>query len=348
MVNLKKGLLGILVVMAGLLAGCGKNQQEMATVAFAPPKDLVVQETVEKSEENITKVGIIQSKADASMTEIYEGFMEELEKSGFIVSNSVVFDYAVAESREDCMVAADRMVTSGSAVILAIGEDAAIAAKNRTQDIPIILTGVEDLEKGGFVRTNQAPGKNISGVSSRIKESVQVELIMELFPKASRILVMYSANVDSRIAVDEFTAACVSKGIKVNYEQISNADDIRKTLIKNMDAEEKNTIDAVYCPMDDIIFSNMADTAGVCNDNKIPFFCNGKDMVTYGSFATAIAKNASMGAKAATMVMKAVETPSAVATMPVTFLTLEDCKVVFNETTAKIIEYEIPEKYGNP
>lgn len=345
MVNLKKGLLGILVVMAGLLAGCGKNQQEMATVAFAPPKDLVVQETVEISEENITRIGIIQSKADASMTEIYEGFMEELEKSGFIVSNSVVFDYAVAESKEDCMVAADRMVTSGSAVILAIGEDAAVAAKNRTQDIPIILTGVEDLEESGFVRTNQAPGKNISGVSSKIKESVQVELILELFPKTSRILVMYSANVDSRMAVDEFTATCVSKGIKVNYEQISNADDIRKTLIKNMDSTEKNTIDAVYCPMDDIIFSNMADTAGVCNDNKIPFFCNGKDMVTYGSFATAIAKNTSMGAKAATMVMKAVETPSAVATMPVTFLTLEDCKVVFNETTAKIIEYEIPESY---
>lgn len=345
MVNIKKGLLGFLIMAAGLLAGCGKSQSEMTTIAFEVPDELVTQGTIQISKENNTQIGIIQSKADASMTEIYEGFIEELEGNGFIESNSVVFDYVVAEAEDDCAMAADRMVTSGCAAIFAIGEDAAIAAKNRTTDIPIIVAGVEDLEKSGFVKTNQAPGRNISGVSTKVKESVQVELIMKLFPKTTRVLVMHSANVNSRIDVNDFAVACSSKGIEVIYEQISNADDIRKTLIENMESAEKKTIDIVYSPMDDIIFSNMADTAGVCNDNKIPFFCNSMDMVTYGGFATAVAKGENMGSKAASMIVKAVETPSAVAAMPVNFLTLEDCRVVFNETTAEIIEYKIPEEY---
>lgn len=347
MTGLKKSLIGIMLMAAGLLVGCGKSGNEIITFAYEPPAELVTQSTAEALKENTIKIGIIQSNPDASMTEIYEGFMEEMENSGYLDANAAVVDYFVAESEDDCIAAADRMVRAGSAVIIAIGDDAAFAAKNRTQDIPIIVAGVDELDEKGFVKTNQSPGKNITGVSTKMKESVQVELINKLFPKAAKVLVMYSANVESRIAVNEFSTACYGKGIKVVYEQIANADDIRKTLIENMDETTGKNVDAVYCPMDDIIFSNMADAAGVCNDNKIPFFCNSPDMVTYGGLATAVAKNKSMGIMAAGMAVKAIETPSAVAAMPVTFISLEDCRVVFNETTAKIVEFKIPEEYKN-
>lgn len=336
----KKRIVSAMLLTLGMLVGCTKQATPVPSVAFEAPKELVTQGANNTVQSASVGIGIIQSEENEIYKNIYNGFFSGLD------SDIKIYDYVVAKSNEDCMRAADDMVNAGCNAIFAIGEEAARAAQNRTPEIPVIVAGVENLQEKGFVKTNQTPGKNITGVSSKIRENVQVELLSNLFPKTKQVLVMHSTNVDSRIKVDEFVAACYGAGFKVIYEEVANADDIRKILTEYFKKENTKTgIDAMYCPMDAVIFSNMADTAGVCNDNKIPFFCNDKEMVTYGSFATAVAKEENMGVRAAKMIAKAIETPSGVANMSVEYVALDECKVIFNETTAELIEFEIPKEY---
>jgi putative ABC transport system substrate-binding protein len=338
----KTGMFAVLLSLAVCqLAGCADmGGKELPTVAFSVPEDLIGQEDSTLPVENLVKIGISQAMADADMDEIYAGFIDGMEAAGYVDGSTIVFDYNIGETEDDCMIAADRMVNEECQVILAIGETAVSAAKNRTQDIPIVAAGISDMVEAGFVKTEQTPGKNITGVSSAIEESVQVDLIRKLYPKASKVMVLYSASVDSRYQTDKFATACLSRGLKVDYEQVADSEEIRKILLGSVENTE-----VVYSPSDEIVFSNMADAAGVCNDNKIPFFCNSADMVTYGSLAAALPDYYNIGQRAAAMLVKILEGTGSVSSMPVEHLTLEECKVYFNTTTAEIIELEIPEEY---
>lgn len=337
----KRIILSIVSIMSVIaLFGCRGIETEIPTADLPILTDNETEGFDNQSTEDVLRIGICQYTVDEMAEEIYSGFIKGLEESGYKDGENVIIEYDIAETEDECMYAADRMVNNGCDIIIAISQQAAKAVKNRTQDIPVVVTGVEDLEKSGFVSNNNEPGRNISGVSSAVNEDVQAELIKKLFPDAKTVAFLYSNNVNSRYLMDEFEAGCKNNGLKITHAYVSDSGEIRSVLQSLV-----GKVDAVYCPDDEIVFSNMADAAGVCNDNKIPFFCNSSEMVTYGSLASYTADYGNIGRKAAEMAVSVLCDGKQVSTMPVQFLSSEECYLNINSTTAEIIGFKIPANY---
>lgn len=82
--------------------------------------------------------------------------------------------------------AATKLLSRKPDVILAIG--GTLVLKSLTKTIPIIFGNVDNVEKGGFVKSLNRPGENATGVVilyDRIAEK-RIALIRELLPKATR------------------------------------------------------------------------------------------------------------------------------------------------------------------
>jgi putative ABC transport system substrate-binding protein len=80
-------------------------------------------------------------------------------------------------------------------VILAQSFPAALAAKQATSTIPIVVMGAGDPVATGLVDSFARPGGNITGVSALETElsGKRLELLKEAFPKLTRVAVLWNA-----------------------------------------------------------------------------------------------------------------------------------------------------------
>lgn len=81
-------------------------------------------------------------------------------------------------------------------VILAQSFPAALAAKQATSTIPIVIVGAGDPVATGLVASFARPGGNITGVSALEAElsGKRLELLKEAFPKLARVAVLWNAT----------------------------------------------------------------------------------------------------------------------------------------------------------
>ncbi len=89
-------------------------------------------------------------------------------------------------------------------VIIAVGAEAVQAAKQATQNIPIVMVSVSDPVEAGFVASLAKPGGNVTGVflaTSNLAEQ-RVEWLKEALPKLSRVAVLW--NPDDPAAAREW------------------------------------------------------------------------------------------------------------------------------------------------
>ena len=123
---------------------------------------------------------------------------EALRGLGYIEGQNVAFEARFAEGKMDRLsgLAAD-LVRLKVDVIVTTGGPAALAAKEATSSIPIVVASTAgDLVAAGLIASLPHPGGNVTGLTD---ESVQLsakrmELLKEAVPRASRIAVLWNAN----------------------------------------------------------------------------------------------------------------------------------------------------------
>lgn len=97
------------------------------------------------------------------------------------------------------------MVEQKVDVIVAGPPPSAIAARNATRTIPIVMGNVPDLVALGLVASLARPGGNVTGVSSQTNVLVgkQIELLKEVVPGEKRIGIVYNEKNASASAFRE-------------------------------------------------------------------------------------------------------------------------------------------------
>jgi putative ABC transport system substrate-binding protein len=137
----------------------------------------------------VWKIGVLVSTSRALNATREDNLWQGLRQLGYVEGKNVAMEYRYADGQLDRLpqLAAD-LVGLKVDVIVVSGTRAAVAAKQATSTIPIVLAGVGDPVQAGLVSSLLHPGSNVTGVSRLSPDFIgkRVELIKEVIPKANR------------------------------------------------------------------------------------------------------------------------------------------------------------------
>jgi putative ABC transport system substrate-binding protein len=153
---------------------------------------------------------------------------------GYSEGQNVAFEVRYAMNRSDrAAELARELVTLNVDIIVAHFTPAAIAAKEATRTIPIVMSSVGAPVENGLVESLARPGRNITGISSLGVENAgkRLELLRQLIPNLSRVAVLASNSTTNPfvpIFLRETTAAAGNMGIRLEPVLISGPTDLER------------------------------------------------------------------------------------------------------------------------
>jgi len=151
---------------------------------------------------------------------MFEAFVRGLRDVGWVEGSNIVIEQRSAEGRTDRLpdLAAD-LVRAKVDVILTGSTPAAVAARNATATIPIVMGTSGDPVRLGLVASLARPGGNVTGLA--YDESLQtvakmLELLKETIPSARRVAVLSNPdNLAHLVATREVSSVARARGIQL-------------------------------------------------------------------------------------------------------------------------------------
>ena len=136
------------------------------------------------------RIGFLDDSTASGRAVLVETFRQELSKVGWIEGKNVTIEYRFAEGKLERLpeLAAD-LVRLKVDLIVASGTPGALAAKNATTTIPIVMTNAGDPVGAGLVASLARPGGNVTGLSSLATElnTKRLEILKDAVPKLARV-----------------------------------------------------------------------------------------------------------------------------------------------------------------
>jgi putative ABC transport system substrate-binding protein len=120
-------------------------------------------------------------------------FQQGLRDLGYVEGKSIVLEVRFTDRNpEKLSELAAELLRLNVDVIVASGTPAALAARNLTRTVPIVVVGVNDPVGTGLVRELSRPGGNITGLTNQTPDLAmkRVQLLKELIPKLARLAVL--------------------------------------------------------------------------------------------------------------------------------------------------------------
>jgi putative tryptophan/tyrosine transport system substrate-binding protein len=152
---------------------------------------------------------------DALVNALREGLRE----AGYIEGRNLRLEVRIADGRPDIQAEkAAELVRRKVDLIVTFFTPTALAAKQATSEIPIVMAGAGDPVATGLVTSLARPGGNITGLSSGGSEIAgkSVELIREVVPSARRIgVILNELDPFARPYAAQITSAAGGAGMEV-------------------------------------------------------------------------------------------------------------------------------------
>ena len=180
--------------------------------------------------DQVRQIGILA----AAPFKPFDSFRQRLRELGWTEGQNVGFAYRWAEGDNTRYPAlAAELVTLKVDVIVTWGTPAALAAKEATGTIPIVMGSI-GTTLGNHVVPNLAhPGGNITGFSSLNFEIAgkHVELLKDLIPGIGRVAVLSNAtNPGVAVGIRYAEVAAKTAGLTLDHIQIREASDLGTAL----------------------------------------------------------------------------------------------------------------------
>jgi putative ABC transport system substrate-binding protein len=143
----------------------------------------------------IYRIGFLDPSNASGMAVMVDAFRQELSKLGWIEGRNIRIEYRFAESKPDRLpeLAAD-LVSLKVDLIVATGPPPALAAKNATTTIPIVMAGGGDPVGAGLAASLARPGGNVTGFSSLYADLItkRTEILKDAIPKLTRVGLLWT------------------------------------------------------------------------------------------------------------------------------------------------------------
>ena len=180
----------------------------------------------------VPRVGYLSpfSASDPDLQHSRDLFLLALRELGYVEGQNVAVEYRWAEGKSERLsrLAAELVRAEVDVIVATGGVPPAQAAQRATRTIPIVVAGAVDPVGAGLVASIARPGGNITG-STLIAEALvgkQLELLMEVVPKVSRVVVLW--NPDNPGNASQLRAAEAVSGLRLEPVGARSSAEIEK------------------------------------------------------------------------------------------------------------------------
>jgi putative ABC transport system substrate-binding protein len=179
----------------------------------------------------IFRIGFLDSSTASGSAVLVGAFRQELSKLGWIEGRNIAIEYRFTESKgiERLPELAADLVRLKVDLIVATDTPSAMAAKNSTQAIPIVMANVGDPIGSGLVSSLASPGGNVTGNASLTPElnSKRLEVLKDVVPRLARVGVLRGlrSGGSGELQFKELRPAAVA--LKLTLEEIKTQPDLK-------------------------------------------------------------------------------------------------------------------------
>ena len=178
----------------------------------------------------IFRIGFLDSSTASGMAVLVDALRQELSKLGWLEGKNFTIEYRFAEQKPERLpeLAAD-LVRLKVDLIVTPSTQSALAAKNATTSIPIVMTNVGDPVAAGLVASLARPGGNVTGFASLSPDlgTKRLEVLKDAVPKLARVGLLWAGglNMGTDLQLKELRPAAVA--LKLKLEEIETQADAK-------------------------------------------------------------------------------------------------------------------------
>ena len=292
------------------------------------------------SAEGSYKIGICQLTQHEALEQATKGFQDYISEK---LGDKVTFDVQNASGElANCVTVMNAFVSEDMDLILANSTPVLQAAVSATDTIPVLGTSVTDYPAAlDLNEWDGVVGTNVSGTSDCAPLQQQAEMIMELFPEAKAVGILYcSAEPNSRYQTDIIKSSLEELGCTAEVKEytFTGTDDI--AAVTTTAAEN---CDVIYIPTDNTAASNTELINNICEPAKVPVICGEKGVCEGCGIATLTIDYYELGQITGEMAVDILENGTDISQMPVR--QAEHVKKCYVPERCEKLGLEIPDDY---
>lgn len=212
----------------------------------------------------------------------FEGLREGLRELGYIEGKHMALEYRWNNGHNEAYPAlAVELVALPVDLIITIATPAALAARDATSTIPILMVPVGDPIKSGLVANLAHPGGNLTGFTIFTADTAgkRVDVLKQTLPSLSRLAVLANpANPYTKLEFANLEPAAAALGIAL--ETIGASGD--EQLDQALDTLRRSPPDAVFVINDQFLLSRRDRIVSSITKDRLPSIYGFREYVDAG------------------------------------------------------------------
>jgi len=230
----------------------------------------------------VWKIGVLVSSTQALNALREEALRQGLRDLGYQEGKNIVMEYRYAEGKTDRLSQLAReLVEQKVDVIVVGGTGVAVAAKNATTTIPIVVAGAGDLVEAGLIKSFMFPGGNVTGVARMSADffGARLKLIKETLPKATQVTALANPkNPGHGRSIKDAELGARSLGLNFQTVNAQSANELDGAITN----AAKGGANALFLMTDTLFNNQIARIAQAAIKNKLPAVYDRADFVEAG------------------------------------------------------------------
>ena len=253
----------------------------------------------------IYRVGLLTNGVVIGATdERRKNLISSLAAQGFVESRNLIFEQRSADAQRGRLAGlVNELNVANVDVIVTFGYPAALAAKNSTRAIPVVVTGAGDPVATGLVDGLARPGGNLTGVTelSTDLSAKRLEILRDAVPNLQRVAMLWNADdLGMTLRYQSAQSAAGVLGVKVQALGVREPDDFDHAFAEM----QREPPQAILMVSDALTMLNRKHVVEFANANRLPTIFEVGAVVRDGGLMSYGPKQSEIGERAGDLVAR--------------------------------------------
>jgi putative ABC transport system substrate-binding protein len=231
----------------------------------------------------VYRLGVLEVTSTAGNVANFDAFRQGLRELGYVEGQNLTIEYRSADGRSERFPEwATELAALRVDLIVTRGTTAALAAKNASGTIPVVMAAIGEPIGSGVIASLARPGGNVTGLSAVTPDvaAKRVELLKEVFPRLRRVAALFNmSNPVFELWWKEIEMATRSLGLQQpQLLDVRKPDDLQHAF----EAAVTQHADALVIGLDTVVAANRQAIVDLARSHRLLTIFSSREFVEAG------------------------------------------------------------------